>query len=416
MRTAPSAFGVRTMAGLVSSATVVAMLVVSGMTASSSTLPRPKPVQPAGPAIPLINQQAASIQAASSNSNGSPPANALPIVASSIYNNIPGPLPPNVPSLGYQATQSAEFGDLIQFAGTNRLLTQVTIVMSDWALASDWPSFNTGPTWNHPITMALYNVNNSGPNPAPGTVIATRTATFPIPWRPVADPTCPGGTAWRAGDGNCYNGLAFTIAFDFTGTTVPNQIIYGVAFNTQTWGYHPIGVPGPYESLNFGLATTPPEPLPSVGSRPFPDTAYWNTQTAANYTDLGAGGVGTFRRDTNWTPFSGAASFVAVPPPPVFTTCLKDTTTGDFIQWNTSTGAYSFTHCGPNGFTLTGTGQVSLVNGIQWLKDKKADRIISVGRNAQSTGGGNVTVSFAPGISQNFRINDTNPNPTCACS
>jgi hypothetical protein len=48
---------------------------------------------------------------------------------------------------------------------------------------------------------------------------------------------------------------------------------------------------------------------PSVGSNPFPDTAYWNTQTAANYADGGAGGVGIFRRDTNWTPFSGAVSF-----------------------------------------------------------------------------------------------------------
>ena len=46
-----------------------------------------------------------------------------------------------------------------------------------------------------------------------------------------------------------------------------------------------------------------------MGSNPFPDTAYWNTQTAANYADGGAGGVGIFRRDTGWTPFSGAISF-----------------------------------------------------------------------------------------------------------
>src|SRR6185295_10351116 len=82
-------------------------------------------------------------------------------------------------------------------------------------------------------------------------------------------------------------------------------IIYGVAFNTETWGYNPIGTPGPYVSLNFGLADQPP----SVGSNPFPDTAYWNTQTASNYADNGAGGVGIFRRDTAWTPFSGAVSF-----------------------------------------------------------------------------------------------------------
>lgn len=227
--------------------------------------------------------------------------------ASIVYDSAPNPLPPNVPSLGYQATQTAEFGDLIQLAGTNRSLSRVTLVMSDWALAADYPAFpgSSGPTWNHPLTLNLYSVDNSGANPAPGALIATRTQTFAIPWRPPADPTCPGGTAWRAGDGNCYSGLAFTVAFDFTGTVLPNQIIYGVAYNTQTWGYAPIGTPGPYVSLNFGLASVPP----SVGSNPFPDTAYWNTQTPGNYADGGAGGVGIFRRDTAWTPFSGAITF-----------------------------------------------------------------------------------------------------------
>ncbi|HEY4572680.1 MAG TPA: hypothetical protein VIJ26_01910, partial [Thermoanaerobaculia bacterium] len=120
----------------------------------------------------------------------------LALDASTIYNSIPNPLPPNVPSLGYQATQTSEFGDLIQLGGTDRVLKTVTLVMSDWALASDWPSFpgSGGPTWSHPLTLNLYTVDNSGPNPAPGTLIATRTQTFAIPWRPPADPTCPGGT------------------------------------------------------------------------------------------------------------------------------------------------------------------------------------------------------------------------------
>jgi hypothetical protein len=231
----------------------------------------------------------------------------LAVGAAVVYDSAPGPLPPNVVSLGYQATQSSEFGDLIQLGGGSRLLKRVTLVMSDWALASDYPALpgSAGPTWDHPLTLNLYNVDDSGPNPAPGTLIATRTQTFAIPWRPAADPTCPGGTGWRAGDGNCYSGLAFTVAFDFPGILVPDQIIYGVAFNTQTWGYNPIGTPGPYVSLNFGLTDQPP----SVGSNPFPDTAYWNTQTAGNYSDGGAGGVGVFRRDTAWTPYSGAATF-----------------------------------------------------------------------------------------------------------
>jgi hypothetical protein len=229
--------------------------------------------------------------------------------ASTIYSSIPNPLPGNVPSLGYQATQTAEFGDLIEFAGAGRKLNSVTLVMSDWALATDFPSFPGagGPSWNHPLTLNLYGVDNSGPNPAPGALIATRTQTFAIPWRPPADPTCADKTQFRAADGICYSGLAFAVTFDFTGTTVPDEIIYGVAFNTETWGQNPIGTPGPYESLNFGLAQV----SPTTGSNPFPDTAYWNTATASNYADGGAAGVGIFRRDTNWTPFSGAVSFDA---------------------------------------------------------------------------------------------------------
>src|SRR5258706_467297 len=73
-----------------------------------------------------------------------------------IYDTIPAPLPPNVPSETFQAGHVAEFGDLIQFAGTNRALTQVTLVMSDWSVASAYPSFPgaSGPTWNCAVRVA----------------------------------------------------------------------------------------------------------------------------------------------------------------------------------------------------------------------------------------------------------------------
>ena len=67
--------------------------------------------------------------------------------------------------------------------------------------------------------------------------------------------------------------------------------------------------------MNYSLNDASP---PQVGSRPLPDTAYWNTNTATNYTDGGLGGTGTFRRDTGWTPYSGAAEFIGSPiAPPV---------------------------------------------------------------------------------------------------
>jgi hypothetical protein len=226
-----------------------------------------------------------------------------------IYNSNPSPLPGNLPSLGYQANQTAEFGDLIQFAPGPRNLTSATVTMSDWALESTYETVGTSAGYTHPLTLNLYTV---GAGNTVGSLIGSDTISAFVPWRPEADPTCPGGTAWRNGAGTCFNGLAFQVSFDFSGLLVPDEVIYGLAFNTNTWGYNPIGLPGPYESLNFGLSAAGA----SIGSDPLPGTAYWNTMTAANYTDGGTGGVGTFRQDTGWA-YVGAIDFqaTAVPEP-----------------------------------------------------------------------------------------------------
>ena len=223
-----------------------------------------------------------------------------------VYNAIPSTLPPNVASVGFEANQTAEFGDYIHLAGTDRALQTVTVTMSDWALAatpnnvtfcSANPSNCTPDGFNYLITLNIYNAVPGSPLNTRGTLIATQPQTFNIPWRPVADPTCLGGTAWRAGDGNCYNGLAFNITFDLSSlnATLPNDVIVGVAFNTQVWGASPVGIDGPYDSLNVGV-----EGSATVGTDDNIDRVFWNTQTAANYTDHGAGGVGIFREDTAW--------------------------------------------------------------------------------------------------------------------
>ena len=222
----------------------------------------------------------------------------------SVYNNIPSPMPPNVPSLGYQATSTAEWGDHVMLAGTQRRAASATVLMSNWALNSSYPSMAaTG--YQHPITLNVYAV---GTGPTVGALLGTVTQSFMIPWRPEADPTCPGGTAWRAGDGNCYNGFAFPITFDLRplALTLPNEVIVSVAYNTNTWGYSPIGAPGPYESLNVG-AVAPP----SVGTDVEPDATFWNTKYGPFYADGGSGGVGTFRRDTNWTGYATSFQLAA---------------------------------------------------------------------------------------------------------
>jgi hypothetical protein len=99
-----------------------------------------------------------------------------------------------------------------------------------------------------------------------------------------------------------------------------------------------------------------------------------------------------------------------------FDICLKDDNTGDLIQWSSTTGDYLFTHCGAGGFTLTGTGTVSVASGVQQLKHKVTnDRNINAGFVISSqTGTANVYVTTA-GTTVLYRINDTNPHILCQC-
>lgn len=262
-----------------------------------------------------------------------------PAFAETVYNAVPDPLPPNAPSQPFQAQQTFEFGDYVHLGGTARNLTTVTVAMSDWALYSDYSSddryMGNSVTWTHPITINVYS-NHLGLNGVPDTLLATDTQSIIIPWRPAEDPTnCPTKDSpgyaykWQSAPGpadtNCYNGFAFNAVFDLSSlnVTLPNDIIVGIAFNTQTWGITPIGLPGPYNSLNV---LVPPNQPVTVGSDDSSDKVFWNTITARWYADGGAAGVGIFRQDTNWTPYGTVAMQIQAnsPTPTDKDQCKKD--------------------------------------------------------------------------------------------
>src|SRR5262249_44295565 len=118
-------------------------------------------------------------------------------------------------------------------------------------------------------------------------------------------------------DGVCHGGILQDVTFDVGDVSVPADFIYGLSFNTETYGPNPTGVAGPYISLNFAVSGDGVDPFtPSVVSDLVPNTAYWNT-VAANYFDGGAGGSGTFRLDANdWTGFDPAVQFSMATPEP----------------------------------------------------------------------------------------------------
>lgn len=239
-----------------------------------------------------------------------------------IYDSTVDPLPGNLPSEGPEAYAFTEFGDQVTFAGKSRSVKRVTVTLSSWGCeAGHWytADCSTSPaaTFALPITFNIY---NPGANNRAGTLIATTTQTFDVPYRPSTDTANCGDGRWFDGT-HCFNGLAVNVTFDFKSqhVTVPDTAVYGIAYNTSHYGPNPIGEGAPcyassagcfYDSLNIGLS-----PRVTVGSKPFPNTLYQNTVYAGNYCDNGADGVGVFRLDSAsnrcWTGYVPAVQFSA---------------------------------------------------------------------------------------------------------
>ena len=223
-----------------------------------------------------------------------------------VYDALPSVSPvTNYPSLGYQATRTVEFGDYVHLEGTNRVLDKVTVTMSNWALyetySSDSRYMNDSDNWTHPITLNIYSNNLDGDG-VPDELLATVTQEVVIPWRPVQDDSCDlygGYRGWADSNDNCFNGLAFNAVFDMSSlnVTLPDDVIIGVYYNTQSYGDNPLGVNGPYNSLNVAV---PNGQNVSAGTDDNTDNVYWDT-TYPSYT---AG----FREDEGWTP-NGTVAF-----------------------------------------------------------------------------------------------------------
>jgi len=272
---------------------------------------------------------------------------AAPVLAQGtvVYDSIPSPTPPNVPSQGFQCCATAEIGDEVKLeVDTPRRTGYATVLMSSWSLHSNYLTMPTA-GYSHPITLNIYVDADSARAHTP---LQSVTQSFVIPWRPEADPTCDGGTAWRAADGKCYNGFAFTIAFDLRALNydLPDQFIYGVAYNTDTWGYAPIGAPGPYESLNVAANSTPPV---AVGADAYPDGVYINYQHASFYADGGADGAG-FRLDTQWAPYTPAVQFTTFARPTTTTSCKngawQNLVRSDFTSFTNQGACVSYVQSG----------------------------------------------------------------------
>lgn len=244
-----------------------------------------------------------------------------------IFDSTVSPLPGNVPSVGAEAYSFTELGDEVTFAGHERSLTKVTVTLSSWGCQTgNWYTGNCvtkpGPksTFKVPITFNIYAL---GTNNRPGALIATKTQTFDVSYRPSSDSVrCTAGRWFKSPREGCFNGLADNVTFDFgpQHIALPLNVVYGITYNTSHYGPAPIGESTacytssggcPYDSLNIGLG-----PDVAVGSKAFPDTIYQNAVYGADYCDNGLDGVGVMRLDSPtsacWTGYVPAVQFKAV--------------------------------------------------------------------------------------------------------
>lgn len=238
--------------------------------------------------------------------------------SSVIYDSTYTNLPPNVASLGFQATSTSELGDEIIVAGEDRVVQDVTVVMSNWALystyASDERYASNSETWTHPVTLNIYSPE-VGEDGIPTTLLASQTEEISIPWRPEAAEGC--GSAWRAADGGCYNGIAFNATFDLSSLNLvlPDSVIVAIAYNTANYGEAPLGVAGPYNSLNVGI---PKGNGVTTGSDVNADALFWDTV----YPGYTAG----LKEEFGWVPNGTMALTITASPalPDTKDECKKD--------------------------------------------------------------------------------------------
>ncbi|MCX5042711.1 hypothetical protein OG921_05960 [Aldersonia sp. NBC_00410] len=217
-------------------------------------------------------------------------------------------------SYGFEAQRINEMGDAVGLAGTAKKLVSMDVLFASWACETnpDWQNgcvTTLGTTFDVPITAKIYAENDLTK------VLAEVIQTKSIPYRPSADDTkCtgtnagkffnpdgpPGLTGSLPDGGRCQNYLGTMLTFTFpAGITLPDRVVWTVAFNTTHSGYAPIGespacYTAPqhcgYDSLNVGAMDFPNAPY--AGTDLAPDqTAYF----AIGADPLKVDDTGTFR-------------------------------------------------------------------------------------------------------------------------
>ena len=199
------------------------------------------------------------------------------------YNAIPAHVSANVPSVGFQATQTRELGDLVGLSGQARTLRSMTVLFSSWACQDgEWDKGDCvttpGATFPAELTFNVYDPSNLT------ATLATTTQTVNMPFRPSASTLCTGANAgkwYNKSDQTCYNGFPQAVELAFpAGTVLPDSVVWSVAYKTSSTG----STIAAMDSLNVGVQSF--ENAPYSGTDLDEDQAFWNGALDTGWTGL----------------------------------------------------------------------------------------------------------------------------------
>jgi len=182
--------------------------------------------------------------------------------ATSGYNAIPSNVNGNVTSEAFQADRTTEFGDEVGLSGKSRTLNSMTVLLSSWACQTGaWETNDcaTTPGATFPVDMT-FNVYADSAG-TPGAVLATKTQTVNVAYRPSASAICATisvdgipqtGKWYNKADKTCYNGFPQTVKMAMPSATLSDNVIWSVNYLTYNTNG---GLSGPADSLNVGANT-----------------------------------------------------------------------------------------------------------------------------------------------------------------
>ncbi|MDB4432566.1 DUF5011 domain-containing protein [Akkermansiaceae bacterium] len=190
-----------------------------------------------------------------------------------LFQRIPEIDQPSYPSYGLNGKSDIGLGDLVDLEIDNQRLESVDVEMVNFAQAASWPQLagDNPKGYFHPLTLTIYRVLGDDLF-----LVTEKTQDVLIPWRPA---TLDDGGEYP------YGGRAFRARFNFTEEKfLAGNLALVISYNTNQGGPAPLGVAGPYDSLNVALN----DDTPLVGSDDNPSRVI--RQTASRIYQSGAFG------------------------------------------------------------------------------------------------------------------------------